>query len=360
MALTKVTNDMLSGYPFSGGGGGSSTNVVATRTLLKALDTTTVTCVSLAETGREGVFIFKTGNYAAKVTADTSEGLFIKANAIATTVGAWVRVYDGPASVKWFGAVGDGVTNDIVALQAATDNSLGVWIPSGIYKILSTWLLRDYNNLFFESHQAVIQGDLATPLISTKNSTTTRSFFIGLHGGRIDAVDKSGGSIGIDFAAVTYGHVWGTWVYNCAVGIRNGGGTQSAYYNNFVSFIVSTCSVGIQNGTLGNSNTFQNGSVKDCLVCAEDDNNSDTTYNMVAFETFTLYGVRAANSGSPTTYVRVLNCRFENPSISGAYASAIAVRVGVNAAHSRIRDNYISTMATAISDSSASTQSSGN
>jgi hypothetical protein len=359
MALTKVTNDMLSGYPFSSGGG-SSTNVVASRTLLKALDTTTVTCVSLAETGREGVFIFKTGNYAAKVTADTSEGLFIKANAIATTVGAWVRVYDGPASVKWFGAVGDGVTNDIVALQAATDNSLGVWIPSGIYKILSTWLLRDYNNLFFESHQAVIQGDLATPLISTKNSTTDRRYFIGLHGGRIDAVDKSGGSVGIDFAAVTYGHVWGTWVYNCAVGIRSGGGGQSAYYNNFVSFVVSTCSVGIQNGTLGNSNTFQNGSVKDCLVCAEDDNNSDTTYNMVAFEGFTLFGVRIANSAVATTFTRILNCRFENPSTTGLYASAVAIRVNPLSINARIRDNYISVVTTGISDSGVTTQSSGN
>lgn len=359
--VTKVTNDMLLGYPFGGGGGGgSSANIVATRTALKALDTTTITCATLTESGREGLFVFKSGDYAARITSDTTEGLFVKANAIASNVGAWVRVYEGLANVKWFGATGNGTTDDLAALQAATDNVYGVWIPVGIYKITNTWLLRDYNNLYFESHNAIIQGDLSVPLVSTKNSLTTRTFFIGIHGGRIDAVDKSGGSVGIDFAATTYGHVWGTWVYNCAVGIRCGGGTQSAYYNNFVSFIVSSCSVGIQNGTLGNANTYQNGSVKDVVVGAEDDNNSDNTYNMCQFETFTAYGVRLANSGFATVYIRINNCRFENPSTGGAYASATAIRVNNFAYNSRIRDNYISVVATALSDSGVNTGASGN
>ena len=50
----------------------------------------------------------------------------------------WKRIYDGPVSVKWFGAKGDGVTDDTVAINNAIQfvNSLGggvVDYPKGYY-----------------------------------------------------------------------------------------------------------------------------------------------------------------------------------------------------------------------------------
>lgn len=92
---------------------------VATRTALKALDTTKDTVSILKEAGREGVFNWKAGDFSAQIAADTAEGVYLKADAIASTVGAWVRVFNGVADVRWFGAVGDGTTNDKPAIDVA-------------------------------------------------------------------------------------------------------------------------------------------------------------------------------------------------------------------------------------------------
>ncbi len=90
---------------------------VLTRTALKALDTTKDNKVALlTEAGREGIFLWKTGNYSTHLAADTEGGVFIKANAIASTAGAWVRLCD-EIDVRWFGAVGDG--SDATAAFAA-------------------------------------------------------------------------------------------------------------------------------------------------------------------------------------------------------------------------------------------------
>lgn len=57
----------------------------------------------------------------------------------ASGTGRWLRVYDGAVSVKWFGAVGNGVANDTAAIQAAIDfvkalpTGGSVYVPAGTY-----------------------------------------------------------------------------------------------------------------------------------------------------------------------------------------------------------------------------------
>lgn len=104
---------------------GSLTNLLLftadTRTSLKALDTTRVTEAYLSESGREGVFKWTVGDFSAHVTADTLEGVYIKADAFATTIGAWVRDYKSNLDIRWFGAILDGTDNGhTTALQAIT------------------------------------------------------------------------------------------------------------------------------------------------------------------------------------------------------------------------------------------------
>lgn len=110
---------------------GSASTYVATRTALKALDTTQYTAVILKETGREGIFIWTAGDFSAEITADTAEGIYLEADAVASTAGAWVRVYDGVVDPRWFGALADG-TPDQVALQAALDTGKKVFLAPGI------------------------------------------------------------------------------------------------------------------------------------------------------------------------------------------------------------------------------------
>lgn len=102
-----------------------ATPYVATRTALKAIDTTKETCAILTESGREGIFVWTTGDYSTQITADTLEGVFVKANAIAASSGAWVRiVVNGALNPKWFGAVGNGVANDNSPLQSCINLAL--------------------------------------------------------------------------------------------------------------------------------------------------------------------------------------------------------------------------------------------
>jgi hypothetical protein len=92
---------------------------VDSRTTLKALDTTVYQAAILDETTRSGTFVWRTGNFATLITADPREGIYIKADAIASTVGAWVRVFTGAVSAKWWGAVADGTTDDALPLNDA-------------------------------------------------------------------------------------------------------------------------------------------------------------------------------------------------------------------------------------------------
>lgn len=98
-----------------------ATVYVADRTALKALDTTKDTVAILKEASREGVFIWTAGNFSTQIAADTLEGVYVKATAIASTAGAWVRLFKGPLNVCWFGAKSDGATSCTAAFQAAHD-----------------------------------------------------------------------------------------------------------------------------------------------------------------------------------------------------------------------------------------------
>lgn len=115
---------------------------VATRTVLKALDTTKITFAILTESGRQGSFKWTTGDYSAFVTADTQEGVVVKADAIAATSGAWVRQFNGWMNIEWWGAIGDGATDNTTALQGALNYcaALGqgtkkaLLVPAGVFK----------------------------------------------------------------------------------------------------------------------------------------------------------------------------------------------------------------------------------
>lgn len=110
---------------------------VGDRTTLKAVDTTKITVIYLKEAGRVGYFKWTPGDFSAQITADTLEGVYLKADAIASTSGAWVREFDGTVRPSWYGAAGDGVADDTAELSAAIASGFNVNLSWGIYRITS-------------------------------------------------------------------------------------------------------------------------------------------------------------------------------------------------------------------------------
>lgn len=84
-------------------------------------------------------------------------GTIIKATAIST--GRWLRVYSGPVIAKWFGAKGDGATNDTIAIQGA-ESVIGVteiYLTEGTYIVTSYTLTKTYRGEGFISVDGIVQ-----------------------------------------------------------------------------------------------------------------------------------------------------------------------------------------------------------
>jgi hypothetical protein len=106
----------------------------ATRAALKAVDTTTTTQVTLTEAGRTGLFVWTAGNYTTAIATDTNEGVYIKADAIAASAGAWVRQFDFTNfQTQWFGALADYSTDStaIINTMIAVGNIQNTNVANG-------------------------------------------------------------------------------------------------------------------------------------------------------------------------------------------------------------------------------------
>lgn len=105
----------------------------------------------VSDTGREGVFAHR---------ADDSTSADDGATIVVNTDGSrFNRVYEGPASVKWFGAIGDGVVDDTAAIVAAlAAPGAALYFPPGTYRITSTIPLK--SDLLIRGDKATLQLDM--------------------------------------------------------------------------------------------------------------------------------------------------------------------------------------------------------
>lgn len=122
---------------------GTSVWPVGDLTELRALPTSKKAAV-LSTEGRSGVFIWRSGDYSTYVAADPLEGVFVKADGVSASLGAWVRSFSGPVDIKWFGAVPNGNPSETTeAIQRALNlaafiNAGKVLVPAGEWRISKT------------------------------------------------------------------------------------------------------------------------------------------------------------------------------------------------------------------------------
>ncbi|TIN83093.1 hypothetical protein [Mesorhizobium sp.] len=120
--------------------GGIASTTVNTIADLQAVDTTAFTKATLKASGLYGDFVWTTGDFSSQIATDTLGGIYVKANAVAATVGAWVRQFDGPALDVWWGTAHNNVADDAPELQVAintcqlVDRPLRLF-PRGNYKL---------------------------------------------------------------------------------------------------------------------------------------------------------------------------------------------------------------------------------
>lgn len=141
---------------------------VATRTALKALDTGTIDTAYLTESSRDGWWEYKTGDFSALVAADTQEGLFMAADGIATSVGAWARSYVFAIEAPWFELPTDGTTDSATAINAAL--LMAYTIGGGLVRIPAGTFAHTVPITVYSDTMLVGAGQDATTLFLTAGS----------------------------------------------------------------------------------------------------------------------------------------------------------------------------------------------
>ncbi len=153
---------------------------VASRSALSELDAASSSVAYLLERGRAGWFAFNPADLSREVAADPSQGIFIaradhQPDDKLGERGAWVRQFDADLNVKWFGAAGDGRSDDTAALQSAFDAAqalgLSVLLPHGTYR--TTYGLKIRQAITLQSQGAKLYFDTSNPDIALEVTTAS-------------------------------------------------------------------------------------------------------------------------------------------------------------------------------------------
>lgn len=109
--------------------------------------------------------------------------------------GRWFRVFSGAVNAKWFGAKGDGITDDTTAVQAAITAADNVFLPGGTYKITTTLTIPSDRKVFGLGSSTVllVAANIAAITLTSVSRIVLRDFKI--NGQRLTYTSASNGGI---------------------------------------------------------------------------------------------------------------------------------------------------------------------
>ena len=297
--------------------------------------------VTVKDINRGGIFVSK-----AEVDIDPNTGSLYAVNGGTVFAkqgsGFWVRQYSGAINVKWFGAKGDGVTDDTEVIQEAIDTAevmhSSVWTPSGNY-IITGIIVKRFVTLKGESQSSVsfLYNGIGTAITieSTKNLPVSNgSPYYGHHHSGVSVVQtgtaKTGRGIwlkhntrgslsnitikGFDRGVNAVGACWINTIKNCWIVLNKYG----VYLGATDSFYLEPDEIGFTSLTFSGMNAS---SIENNELQAND------------------YGVYAAIYPTLPTHLGIADSlTIQDNSIEGG---GQAVQFGLRQSNLRILNNYL-------------------
>lgn len=254
----------------------SGSITAATRTVLAGLTGSVGSIALLTESGREGYFVWSSANNAANVTADPGQGVYVPpATDVTGASGAWVRKYSGAANPTWFGAVGDGATDDTTAVQRALNLATILHIPGKTF-VASTLSVPSNRIVTFDENAVILQkaGTVSTTRLFIIAGSNVRIGDITIQGQLNQAGDTTGEQNHAIFvyataatgslAAISIGNIKATNIRGDALCVGTDNNTRSVSQISWGDVIVNNI---YRNGIslVGNVFGYRGGTVKPAL-----------------------------------------------------------------------------------------------
>jgi hypothetical protein len=134
----------------------------------------------LHEPRREGLFTFSAADLSAEVGSDVTQAVYIPpVTDPSGSSGAWVRRFEGPLQAGWFGAAGDGATDDFEPIQqaltfAGAAAGKHIQVPAGTYRVSKPLSV---------PNGVILEGSGANSVLIASNASGTEPWVINVAGG---------------------------------------------------------------------------------------------------------------------------------------------------------------------------------
>lgn len=258
--------------------------------------------------GGGGIFAWNASD-----TTTDNDGTILQPTAGGT--GRWLRQYQPPVDVRWFGAKGDGATDDTSELQAAFDTVESVLIPTGTYITSSALTYHDGQSIMGEGFEKTIvearhTGDILKPDDTSQNYKAVSLSRFAL---TKDETNKETGD-GLRISNMRSGVFAELSITKCDIGLNfeTQEDANYSYFNEFTSLVIVGCATNaVRTAAAGTDYPNRN------FWMAGDWRGGDVTLKIAAGGSQTFSGISI--QGADTNWAEVddsgtsfIGCHFEN------------------------------------------------